>query len=307
MRIKRMLIGVVLFLTVCSVGALPAAAQERGGKAQATPSGCPAVPQPVPIPDVPYAGTDPRTDPRHTLDIYPAPTGTVAPIVITVHGGGWVRGDNSGKRITCITQRLHELGYAVFSINYRQATPQQDGVPMQTNDITLATRWVKANGGNYGGDTNNITLLGGSSGAQLVALAGLLMNQKQPGLLRGVIEMSGVMDFPSFFNQPGQPPPGDEQHQGASTYLGCVPSQCTEAQLKAASPAWRIRGTTCPDFLLINGEDELLPATQATNMHQKLRAAGCTSTLRLVPNTMQHGLALFPFTEQLIVQFLNSP
>ena len=191
------------------------------GIAQATPSGCPAVAAPVPINDQRYRT---GTNPRHTLDIYPAPAGPAKPIVITVHGGGWIGGDNSGKRIiTCITQALHDLGYAVFSINYRQATPEQDGVPMQTNDITVATKWVKANGAAYGGDTSNITLLGGSSGAQLVALAGLLINKAgQPPVLRGVIEMSGVMDFPSFFNQPGQPPPGDEQHTGASTYLGCA-------------------------------------------------------------------------------------
>jgi acetyl esterase/lipase len=127
------------------------------------------------------------------LDIYPRPAGQVAPIVVTVHGGGWIGGDNSGKRITCITQELAALGFAVFSINYRQATPAQDGVPMQTNDIGLATRWVKNNGANYGGDTSNIKLLGGSSGAQLVALAGLLINKAgQPPVLRGVIEMSGV-------------------------------------------------------------------------------------------------------------------
>jgi len=258
----------------------------------------------VPINDQRYRT---GTNPRHTLDIYPAPAGPAKPIVITVHGGGWIGGDNSGKRITCITQALHDLGYAVFSINYRQATPEQDGVPMQTNDITVATKWVKANGAAYGGDTSNITLLGGSSGAQLVALAGLLINKAgQPPVLRGVIEMSGVMDFPSFFNQPGQPPPGDEQHKGASTYLGCVPSECTQAELRAAPRAWRINGQTCPGFLLINGQTELLPATQATNMHESLQSAGCDSEIRL-PNTSQHGLALFPFTETFIVDFLNNP
>lgn len=304
MLIKRLLTVLLLSLTVFAVAATSASAQEAGVKPAAVPEGCPAVPAPVPIPDVRYRS---GTVPQHNLDIYPGPAGQLNPIVITVHGGGWTRGDNSGKRITCITQRLHDLGFAVFSINYRQATPQMDGVPMQTNDIGLATRWVKKNGGQFGGDRNNITLLGGSSGAQLVALAGLLINKPgKPSVLRGVIEMSGVMDFPSFFNQPGQPPPGDEQHQGASTYLGCVPSQCTQAELKAASPAWRIKGTTCPDFLLINGQQELLPATQATTMHQRLQSARCSSEL-VLPNTIQHGLALFPFTEPVIVDFLRNP
>lgn len=304
MRIKRLLIGITLSLTVVTLGALPAQAQEQGGvEAEAAPAGCPAVPAPVPIEDQRYRT---GTNPRHTLDIYPARSGP-KPIVITVHGGGWIGGDNSGKRITCITQALADLGYAVFSINYRQATPQMDGVPMQTNDIGLATKWVKANGADYGGDTSNITLLGGSSGAQLVALAGLLINKPgMPPVLRGVIPMSGVMDFLTFFNQPGQPPPGDEQHRGASTYLGCVPSQCTEAELKAASPYWRINGSTCPDFLVINGQRELLPASQATEMHRRLLAAGCTSNI-ILPNTTQHGLALFPFTEGAIVQFLDNP
>ena len=301
MGMRRRVLGMtVLLLSLSTVTGLPAGAQESAPAAPAAaPAGCPE-PKPVPIPDVAYG-----SHPRHTLDIYPAPGRVAAPIVITVHGGGWVRGDNSGKRITCVTQRFHELGYAVFSINYRQATPQQDGVPMQTNDITQAVRWVAANGARYGGDVRNINLLGGSSGAQLVALAGQLMNRQQPGLLRGVVEMSGVMDFVAFF-QPGQTAPGDEQHEGASTYLGCTPSTCTDQELKQASPRYQIRAGTCPDYLLIHGKTEVLPVTQATEMHKALLNAGCESTIK-VPNTSQHGLALLGFTEADIVAFLNNP
>lgn len=291
MRAGRVLAGLTLMLSVCSVGGVPAAAQDVSPAPAAAPSTI--------LRDVPYG-----THERNTMDIYPAPDGGVAPIVITVHGGGWVRSDNSAKRVTAVAERLHELGFAVFNINYRLATEEEPGVPEQAFDIARAVWWVANHADDYGGDRANINLIGGSSGAQLSALAGQLVNAARPGLVRGVIPMSGIMDFVSFFQPPGLPRPGDDDHPGASTYLGCVPSTCTERQLMSSSPMWRIT-SACPRTLLINGDDEMVPESQAIDMHDALVAAGCDSTLVLIPGD-DHGFGLFGQTEDEIVAFLTN-
>lgn len=291
MRARCLVTGMALLLGVSAAGGVPAAAQEPAG-AQ-VPAASTAV-----IKDVAYG-----PHPRHVLDVYPvAARKAGTPIVVTVQGSGWTKGDKSGSGIVRLNRSLQDSGFVVVSIDYRLATPQQDGVPMQTDDIERAVQWVARNGGKYGGDTDTISLLGGSSSAQLVALAGQLINARHPGLVSGVIEMSGIMDFVSFFNR--KPAPRPDDHPGASTYLGCRPGECTVRELKEASPAWRIT-PACPDYLLINGTNELTPVSQPQFMHEQLEDARCSSTLRLVPGT-QHGLVLYGKTQRDIIFFLNN-
>lgn len=254
----------------------------------------------------PIQGQSYGPDIRNTLNVYPAPAGaaTPAPIVITVPGGGWLREDNNQPRITEVSQRLNDLGYVVFSPNYRVATTARDGVPIMHLDIIRATRWVADNGARYGGDVTDINLLGGSSGAQLTTLAAELANTYTPGLVAGVIEMSGVMNWFDFRDL-GR----NSIHEGAEAYLGCslTGTDCTNAELTVPSPELRINPSS-PKHLLINGATEMLPASQAVGMHESLTAAGVPSTLVLVtgPGTKQHGLALFAFTEEEVVAFLEA-
>jgi acetyl esterase/lipase len=283
MRVKPLLAAIALLLGVSAVGGIPAAAQE----VEQEPLAVATV-----IQDVPYG-----PNARHNLDIYPAAAS--APIVITVPGGGWIREDNSGTAITEVSRRLSELGYAVFSINYRVATRTVDGVPMMHQDIIRATQWVAAHGAEYGGDPADINLLGGSSGAQLTALAGQVANAQTRGLVEGVIEMSGVMNWFAFRDVGVS-----GEHQGAETYLGCLLEQCTDRELTAPSPELRVTPAS-PRHLLIHGAAETLPPSQASDMHDTLRAAGVPSRLILVPSK-EHGLRLFPYTEDEIVAFLDS-
>ena len=279
---RRVLVIVIVLLSLCASTGISAAAQV-------------AEPEPNAVSlavsrDVPYG-----PDVRHNLDIYPAAGAST--IVITIPGGGWVRQDNSAKEVTEVSQRLSQLGFAVFSINYRVATATVDGVPMMHQDIIRATRWVAAHGAEYGGDVTDINLLGGSSGAQLAALAGQIANAQTPGLVAGVIQMSGVMNWFDF-RAVGR----SGTHEGAEAYLGCLLDDCTTRELQTPSPELRVTRAS-PRHLLINGADEKLPASQAINMHNTLVAARVPSQLILVPGT-DHGLALFTPTEEQVVAFL---
>jgi len=294
MRAKSLLLGVTALLTASVIGALPVAA-EKGD--QGTSAAAAAI-----VKDLAYG-----PNPRHRLDVYPAPAGQSLPIVVTLQNSAWVKGDKSGSGISQVNARLQEGGYVVISIDTRLATEQMDGVPMITADIERAVRWVVANGSRYGGQPDTISLLGGSAGAQLVALAGQLINagSGQAGFVDGVIEMSGLMDFLAIFKPSGEPRPPDGTFPKQEIYLGCLPSTCTVQELKQPSPAWQIRAATCPAYLLINADAELTPLSQPQVMQQRLVASGCRSTMRVVPGS-QHGLALFIQTQGDVFRFLAS-
>ena len=106
------------------------------------------------------------------LDVYPAPAGCDTPVVVWVHGGGWRVGDK-GQGQADKVKLFGELGYTYVSVNYRLT---DDGAkapvryPVHEQDVAAAVAWVHDHIADYGGDPDEIAVLGHSAGAQLVAL-----------------------------------------------------------------------------------------------------------------------------------------
>ena len=249
-----------------------------------------------PVVDVSYGA-----DGRQKLDVYPAEA--PSPAIVLVHGGGWTRGDKDLPDVRETSLRLQARGFAVFSINYRLAGDDLPGEPMQTEDLALAVRWIRDNGARYGADDTGIRLLGGSSGAQLVSLAGQEINASMPGVIRGVVAMSGPMDFVRIVEENLQLSARERTGKTIPVYLGCRLANCTAEQMQGPSPIYNIAPTT-PPFLIVNSDNEIVPVEQAQRMHDALTFAGRTSTLRIVPG-QGHGLSLFGAVEDDIVRFLR--
>ena len=135
--------------------------------------------------DLGYAGqtdgacpVDPETDSPifRTLDIYrPAAAGSQKdpanrlaklPVILSVHGGGWIMGEKDSYRPYCCT--LAREGFAVIAINYHLAPEAQFPVPLE--DVNLAFAWVLAHADEYGLDTEHIFAVADSAGEHLLAL-----------------------------------------------------------------------------------------------------------------------------------------
>ena len=82
-------------------------------KATARPTGPPVPPTHA---DVAYGD-----HPRQVLDFYQAKSLTPTPLVVFIHGGGWVNGDKWGAGSANIA-RLRKEGISVAAINYRFVT-----------------------------------------------------------------------------------------------------------------------------------------------------------------------------------------
>ena len=123
--------------------------------------------------DIPYIDDK---DPRHMLDVY-YPEGSVGrlPVIIDIHGGGWMANDKSFNRLYCL--HLAKAGFTVFNINYR-LTPAVT-VVQQLQDCANALKWISLNMGSYPCDTENVILTGDSAGGQLALYTAALISSEK--------------------------------------------------------------------------------------------------------------------------------
>ncbi len=116
-------------------------------------------------------------DERHRLDVF-APERrprTPAPVVVYVHGGGFVAGERSpipGLIYDNVPIFFARHGLIGVNATYRLAPDHK--WPSGAADVGAVVGWLKANAGRYGGDPGRIFLIGQSSGATHVATYALV-------------------------------------------------------------------------------------------------------------------------------------
>lgn len=114
--------------------------------------------------DVPYGSA-----PRQKLDVYIPPDAHHAPVIVMVHGGGWIIGDKANERVVVNKGRDYlRKGYLFVSVNYR-LVPDADPLG-QAHDVATAIAFVQQNAAHWGGDATRIVVMGHSAGAHLVSL-----------------------------------------------------------------------------------------------------------------------------------------
>ncbi|MCD7763432.1 MAG: alpha/beta hydrolase [Lachnospiraceae bacterium] len=108
------------------------------------------------------------------LDIYlPEGEGTF-PVIVVVHGGGFMFGDQGMDIIKPIISAGLDNGYAVVSVDYRKSSEAQ--FPAALADVKAAVRFVRANAEEYGFDADSIVIWGESAGAYLSVMTALTAN-----------------------------------------------------------------------------------------------------------------------------------
>lgn len=112
---------------------------------------------------------------QHKLDIYlPESSGKKSPVLVFIHGGGWVEDDKAlpeGTYPHDFVLAFVKNGYAVVSINYTLVSKSRH-FPQPVEDCKEAVRWIRANADAYHLDPDNIGVWGASAGGQLALLLG---------------------------------------------------------------------------------------------------------------------------------------
>lgn len=215
------------------------------------------------IADISYASSPGTAPGRQKLDMYIREGLADAPVVLYVHGGGWIRGDKD--RALFKPTLLVPRGYLFASMNYR--FHPQAGLREMAQDVAAAAAWLRQHAAKYGGDGSRIVLMGHSAGAHLVSVVGsneVYMEQAGCSLsdLSGVVAIdTAMLNVPSRMETAGQ-----------SQFR--VFGRASEEWIRV-SPWHHVEsGKGIPPFLLLIADGRTISREQATMMSAKLEQHG---------------------------------
>lgn len=104
------------------------------------------------------------------LDLYVPDSEEPMPLIILVHGGGFVYNDSQSRQAQLMYRYFRNHGYACASVNYRLA--QEAAFPAGVEDVKSAIRFLRANAEKYGYDPERFAIWGESAGGYLSVICG---------------------------------------------------------------------------------------------------------------------------------------
>jgi len=215
-----------------------------------------------------------------TLDLYlPRPRTAARPLLIYIHGGGWMSGHarhcGAFENWPRVLADLAARGYVVASVNYRLSG--EAASPAAAHDIANAVRWLRARAASYSIDKQRVGVWGASAGGQLAAIAGTACEAggEESACVQAVAAWYGIFDFaPLVANGDATSP--------AMRYLGCESGVCANEKVLGAS-AIRHVDASDPPFLLIHGSrDRTVAPAQSTAFYDVLQAQHVKSQLIMI-------------------------
>ncbi|MDD5033384.1 MAG: alpha/beta hydrolase [Methylococcaceae bacterium] len=244
---------------------------------------------------------------QQKLDLYvPNQTPRPLPLVMWIHGGGWIEGDKT--RVPVLY--LLEEGYAVASIDYRLSG--EAVFPAQLQDAYAALAWLWAHADDYGLDRNRYVVGGASAGGHLASLVGTAMNagvkdfEAPSGLrLRAVVDLFGPSDLIALRGRTDEGVDHDAPDALENRLIGAEVLDRPDLA-RAASPTTFVDSDD-PPFLILHGDGDLLvPFTQSRLLTSYLKLSGVRADLVQVPGA-GHGGKPFqsPELKRTILGFLK--
>jgi len=255
------------------------------------------------VKDIVYDDGAGKAGDKHQLDLYLPRGMTHFPVVVLVHGGAWISGNNRSCGLyPAVAEFLASQGFGVVLPNYRLSPKVKH--PAHIQDLARAVAWAHTHIAEHGGNPDRLFLLGHSAGGHLVSL--LATDEKyleaeglRVGDIKGVVAVSGVYRIPE--GKMDVTLAGDEEqsfridqilpirqpsHHGklAPTLTPGLPIKLNvfgpmfgnDPQVRAdASPINHVR-PGLPPFLILSAENDLpsLPRL-AREFHQALCEQGC--------------------------------
>lgn len=170
-------------------------------------------------------------DARHRLDLFRRPETRDAPVLLFVHGGGFVMGDKRHETLPFydnVGAFAAAAGFVGVTMTYRLAPAHP--WPAGAEDVGRAIGWLRGNAAQHGGDPAAIVAAGQSAGAVHVAsyVAHPRFHGEGGSGLRGAVLLSGIYDVAAAQANPfhrayyGE---NESAYPAASTLDGLVASE----------------------------------------------------------------------------------
>jgi acetyl esterase/lipase len=209
------------------------------------------------------------------------------PLVVVIHGGGWVGGRRNATREINICGTLARNGYAAMSIDYMLSIGQRAVWPTNLWDCKTAVRWARKNADRLGIDPDRIGVLGGSAGGHLAAMTALTapadgFDPAEPYgdiscHVKCCVDFYGIADAGAWHD---------------TAMLGRTMAEAPELY-RRASPIHYVRSAS-PPFLILHGTaDTTVNIKQSELLAQTLQDAGVEQQLVIIPGG-QHSFDLQP-------------
>ena len=216
------------------------------------------------------------------------------PVLVYLHGGGWVCGSPRTHRK--LGYRFAEAGYLVVNVDYRLAPEHPFPTPFE--DCLAAARWAKREAARFGGDPARLAIGGDSAGGNLTAAVCAALAD-EPARPKAALLIYGVYDFGMF---QGELP----AHANASREAVALGRELVEMMVSAylgktrgeallrdprVSPLFAAAKLP-PCHVVVGSADDLAPQSEA--LVKALAAAGVPHE-HFVDAGMPHGYAQMEF------------
>ncbi len=263
----------------------------------------PRAPKDIRIENIFVAAYDRSTKIR--LRLYaPKSIATPTPVLIWLHGGGYVMGKPEMDDARC-AHLVRELNISIVSVDYRYAPKHP--YPTGLEDAYTALKWVESHAPQLGIDQQRIAIGGASAGGGLAAALAQLAYDRQEIKLAFQLLIYPMLDDRTVLRADIDDShnftwPKESNRVGWESYLGThygsehVPTYAVPARradLAGLPPAWIGVGT-----LDIFHDEDLAYA-------ERLKACGVECEVCLVPGVF-HGFDVFDQTLPIIQEFRNS-
>jgi acetyl esterase/lipase len=211
------------------------------------------------------------------MDIY-YPTDAISPVpvIINMHGGGWVGGykEEQGG-----FSPFFDRGFAVANVEYRMRN--EILAPAAVEDVRGAMQYILNHANELHIDRNKIIFQGGSAGGHLALTGGYLQNNRiydndcqqypDPIKVMAVIDKYGAADLITF----------------APVYPGMVVWLGSHANdpvfIKSLSPIEMVNANTPPTYIIHGDADPTIPYSQSVSLQAALQTAGVKNKFTTVP------------------------
>ena len=226
------------------------------------------------------------------------------PLIIFVHGGSWTKGDKKDYLIYLLSYA--QKGYVTASLSYRFS--QEEKFPAAVKDVICGIKWLKNNAMEYGIDSNNVAIVGGSAGAHLALMAAYSMGDSfgeescESGSasqkVNAVVNFYGPTDLTTDYAI---------NRKETNFFIGADYKSQPEKYL-IASPIHYVTKDDPPTMTFIGTLDELVPLNQTNKLDQSLKKVDVYHDYHILkgwPHTMDAARPVNNYTQHYMDKFFK--
>jgi acetyl esterase len=225
------------------------------------------------------------------------------PVIVSIHGGSWMRGDKSNINWRSVCQWFASEGFVAVSVDYRLVPSST--FPAQLDDVQDAVDWLRdpAQVARYNIDPDNIGAFGGSAGGNLAALLGTSGRGDWTvgARVAAVVDLSGPVDIrepiPTTDTYNQDFPAVQLAYLGCTSFDGCVTAA-------GASPITLVDSSD-PPFFVAHSVDDFIPLSQSERFVETLRAAGVDTTFITLEGSLHSIAMLDDDMRQRVIEFFR--